>query len=172
MSKIIRNKDELKKKINIVEYIGRYVNLQPKGNSFVGPSPVRVEKTPSFYVLPEKGIWKDFSGGADGMSKKGGDVFEFYRYAIDPKASFTEAVRKVAEACGYTYAQTEAQKEKFELKGRLSKLMDEYQKLLVSNLENNTQMKNYLKMRLAAQNRVQTIDRMALPSPKVVPNNR
>ena len=147
MSKIIRDKDELKKKINIVEYIGRYVNLQPKGNSFVGPSPVRVEKTPSFYVLPEKGIWKDFSGGADGMSKKGGDVFEFYRYAIDPKASFTEAVRKVAEACGYTYAQTEAQKEKFELKGRLSKLMDEYQKLLVSNLENNTQMKNYLKNR-------------------------
>lgn len=142
---IIRDKEELKKKIDLAEYIGRYVDLQPRGNTLVGASPVRAERTPSFYVIPSKGIWKDFAGGADGVSKKGGDIFEFYRYAVDPKASFLDAVREVAKAYGYTYAQTEEQKKKFEERGKIGKLMNDFQTLAVSNLKANHEAMNYLK---------------------------
>lgn len=142
---IIRDKEELKKKIDLAEYIGRYVDLQPRGNTLVGASPVRAERTPSFYVIPSKGIWKDFAGGTDGVSKKGGDIFEFYRYAVDPKASFLDAVREVAKAYGYTYAQTEEQKKKFEERGKIGKLMNDFQTLAVSNLRANHEAMNYLK---------------------------
>lgn len=142
---IIRDKEELKKKIDLVDYISRYVDLQPRGNTLVGASPVRAERTPSFYVIPSKGIWKDFAGGTDGVSKKGGDIFEFYRYAVDPKASFLDAVREVAKAYGYTYAQTEEQKKKFEERGRAGKLMNDFQALAVSNLKANHEAMNYLK---------------------------
>lgn len=142
---IIRDKEELKKKIDLAEYIGRYVDLQPRGNTLVGASPVRAERTPSFYVIPSKGIWKDFAGGTDGVSKKGGDIFEFYRYAVDPKASFLDAVREVAKAYGYTYAQTEEQKKKFEERGKIGKLMNDFQTLVVSNLKANHEAMNYLK---------------------------
>ena len=75
---IIRDKEELKKKIDLAEYIGRYVDLQPRGNTLVGASPVRAERTPSFYVIPSKGIWKDFAGGTGrGSQKKGGTYLNF-----------------------------------------------------------------------------------------------
>ena len=75
---VINDIQKLKEKIDIAEYIGRYVNLSPAGNgTYRGLSPVRSEKTPSFYVLPEKGIWKDYSGGRGSLGKTGGDVYQF-----------------------------------------------------------------------------------------------
>jgi DNA primase len=40
----------------IEEVVGDYVELKKSGSSFRGLSPFTNEKTPSFYVLPEKGI--------------------------------------------------------------------------------------------------------------------
>ena len=45
----------------IEEVVGDYVELKKSGSSFRGLSPFTNEKTPSFYVLPEKGIFKCFS---------------------------------------------------------------------------------------------------------------
>lgn len=130
----INDIQKLKEKIDIVEYIGRYVNLSPAGNgTYRGLSPVRPEKTPSFYVLPEKGIWKDYSGGRGSLGKTGGDVFQFYRY-LHPEATFPEAVREVARECGYVFAQTGAQKEKYESATRIERLLSDYQKLMADNL--------------------------------------
>ena len=100
---VVSDIQKLKEKIDIVEYIGRYVNLSPAGKgNYKGLSPVRSEKTPSFYVLPEKNIWKDYSGGSGNMGKTGGDVFQFYRY-LHPEVAFPEAVREVAKECGYVF---------------------------------------------------------------------
>jgi DNA primase len=41
----------------IEEVVGDYVELKKSGSSFRGLSPFTNEKTPSFYVLPEKGIF-------------------------------------------------------------------------------------------------------------------
>ncbi|MBC7764700.1 DNA primase [Microbacteriaceae bacterium] len=64
-------KEEVRAKLNIEDVIGEYVQLKRAGRSFKGLSPFSGEKTPSFYVSPEKNIWHDFS------SNKGGDVFGF-----------------------------------------------------------------------------------------------
>jgi DNA primase len=64
-------KEEVRSRLNIEDVIGEYVQLKRAGRSFKGISPFSGEKTPSFFVSPDKHIWHDFS------SNKGGDVFAF-----------------------------------------------------------------------------------------------
>ena len=64
-------KEEVRARLNIEDVVGEYVQLKRAGRNFKGLSPFSGEKTPSFYVSPDKNIWHDFS------SNKGGDVFSF-----------------------------------------------------------------------------------------------
>ena len=63
--------EEIKSRLDIVEVVGDFVNLKRSGSSYKALSPFTTEKTPSFYVVPSKGIFKDFSSG------KGGDAISF-----------------------------------------------------------------------------------------------
>jgi DNA primase len=62
---------EIKDKLNIEDVVGEYVQLKRSGRNYKGLSPFGNEKTPSFMVSPDKGIWHDFSSG------KGGSIFGF-----------------------------------------------------------------------------------------------
>jgi DNA primase len=64
--------DEIKQKIDIVDFIGSYVQLKKAGHNFKGLCPFHNEKTPSFIVFPDQGTWHCF--GACGT---GGDIFTF-----------------------------------------------------------------------------------------------
>lgn len=64
-------KEEVRARLNIEDVVGDYVQLKRAGRNFKGISPFSGEKTPSFFVSPDKHIWHDFS------SNKGGDVFSF-----------------------------------------------------------------------------------------------
>lgn len=64
-------KEEVRARLNIEDVIGEYVQLKRAGRNFKGLSPFSGEKTPSFFVSPEKHIWHDFSSG------RGGDIFSF-----------------------------------------------------------------------------------------------
>lgn len=64
-------KEEVRARLNIEDVVGEYVQLKRAGRNFKGLSPFSGERTPSFFVSPDKHIWHDFS------SSKGGDVFAF-----------------------------------------------------------------------------------------------
>jgi len=64
-------KEEIRARLNIEDVIGEYVQLKRAGRHFKGLSPFSGEKSPSFFVTPDKHIWHDFS------SNKGGDIFSF-----------------------------------------------------------------------------------------------
>ena len=64
-------KEEIRSRLNIEDIVGEYVQLKRAGRNFKGLSPFTSEKTPSFFVSPDKNIWHDFS------SNKGGDLFTF-----------------------------------------------------------------------------------------------
>lgn len=83
-------KEEVRAKLNIEDVIGEYVQLKRAGRNFRGISPFTSEKTPSFYVSPDKHIWHDFS------SNKGGDVFTFIMEVegIDFRASLEHLANK------------------------------------------------------------------------------
>lgn len=64
-------KEEIRAKLAIEDVIGEYVQLKRSGRYWKGLSPFTNEKTPSFFVTPDRDIWHDFSAG------KGGDIFNF-----------------------------------------------------------------------------------------------
>lgn len=81
--------DNLKSQISIVDVISRYVDLQKKGNNYVGLCPFHADKNPSMTVSESKKVFKCFSCG------KGGDVFSFV--AEKENISYKEACIKVCK---------------------------------------------------------------------------
>ncbi|MEZ8221261.1 DNA primase [Candidatus Fervidibacteria bacterium JGI MDM2 JNZ-1-D12] len=77
---------------NIVEVVSAYVRLLPAGKNYKALCPFHQEKTPSFYVSPEKGLWHCFGCGA------GGDVIDFVQRIEG--LTFTEAIAKLARQLG------------------------------------------------------------------------
>ncbi|MBX7053215.1 MAG: DNA primase [Flavobacteriales bacterium] len=72
----------------IEDVVGEFVHLKKSGSAYKGLSPFANEKTPSFFVVPAKGIYKDFSSG------KGGNVVDFLMQ--HEKLSYPEALRWLA----------------------------------------------------------------------------
>jgi DNA primase len=83
---------KVKDRINIVEIVGQYVPLRRAGRNWAGRCPFHKERTPSFYVSPERGTYKCFGCG------EGGDVFSFIEKmdGID----FPSALKMLAEKAG------------------------------------------------------------------------
>jgi len=79
-------------RLNIEDVVGEYVDLKRAGRNFKGLSPFSGEKTPSFYVSPDKNIWHDFS------SNKGGDVFSFVMEVEG--MDFRQALEHLAQKAG------------------------------------------------------------------------
>ena len=76
----------------IEDVVSEFVQLKKSGTSMRGMSPFTNEKTPSFYVVPGKGIFKDFSSG------KGGSAVTFLME--HEKLSYPEALRWLARKYG------------------------------------------------------------------------
>ena len=85
-------KEEIKSRLAVEDVVGQYVELKRAGRNLKGHSPWGVDKTPSFMVSPEKGIWHDFS------ANKGGDIFTFVMEVEG--IGFREALEKLANQAG------------------------------------------------------------------------
>lgn len=125
-------KEEIKSRLAIEDVVGQYVELKRAGRSLKGHSPWGVDKTPSFMVSPEKGIWHDFS------ANKGGDIFSFVMEVEG--ISFREALEKLAAQAGvdltrYQGGDPQVTKKKLRAKEALSLATKYYQACLVRNRE-------------------------------------
>jgi len=89
--------DDIKERIDLVEFISGYMPLKKAGRTFKGLCPFHAEKTPSFIVFPHTQTWHCF--GACGT---GGDIFSFLmrREGLD----FSEALRQLAQRAGVALA--------------------------------------------------------------------
>lgn len=84
--------DEVRNSVDIVDVIGRYVQLKKAGKNFTGLCPFHNEQTPSFSVNAEKQYYHCFGCG------RSGNVFQFlmdYQHI-----NFVEAVAAVAKDAG------------------------------------------------------------------------
>ena len=84
--------EAIRNRIDIVDLVGRYVALKQAGRSFKGLCPFHHEKTPSFHVNPQLGIFHCFGCAA------GGNAFAFLMR--HDNLTFPEAVRSLARDCG------------------------------------------------------------------------
>ena len=85
--------DDIKAKLDVADLISGYVTLQKSGASFKGLCPFHTERTPSFFVFPNRQSWRCF-----GACATGGDVFSFYmqRENVD----FRQALQDLARMTG------------------------------------------------------------------------
>ena len=84
--------EEVRARADIVGVIGEFVQLKKAGREFRGLSPFKKENTPSFYVIPAKAFFHDFSSG------ESGDVFSFLMK--HQGMSFVDAVKFVGARSG------------------------------------------------------------------------
>ena len=100
--------EEIKARIDAVDFISRYVPLQRAGRSFKACCPFHQERTPSFVVFPETGTWRCF-----GACSTGGDIFSFLMQKEN--LDFREALQALAQDAGI---QLPEESDKGEYRGR------------------------------------------------------
>ncbi|MDR1303061.1 MAG: DNA primase [Puniceicoccales bacterium] len=84
--------EHIREVADLYDIVSGYVQLRRSGGNWKGLSPFTVEKTPSFFVLPEKKFFKCFSTGY------AGDIFRFLE--LKENLSFIEAVEWLAKHYG------------------------------------------------------------------------
>lgn len=89
--------EEIQRRVSILDLVSTYVRLKKQGRNYVGLCPFHAEKTPSFSVSPEKGLFHCFGCGA------GGNVFTFLMRVEG--LDFRTAVERLADKVGVTLGQ-------------------------------------------------------------------
>ena len=84
--------DEIKLRLKVSQIVGKTVQLKKRGKEFIGLSPFKNEKSPSFTVNDEKEFYHCFSSGEHG------NIFDFLMKT--KSINFGEAVRTLAAEAG------------------------------------------------------------------------
>ena len=99
--------DEIKARLRVSNVVSRSVSLKKRGKEFVGLSPFKNERTPSFTVNDEKEFYHCFATGEHG------NIFDFIMKTQNLR--FGEAVKFLASLAGmkpYTFSKQDEQREK------------------------------------------------------------
>ena len=135
--------DEIKTRLKVSSVVSKTVNLKKRGKEYVGLSPFKNEKTPSFTVNDEKEFYHCFA------TSEHGNIFDFVMKTQNLK--FGEAVRQLASFAGmqpYIFSkQDEEREEKWKI---YSSIFNEYinfyhDELLKNEIYSNA--RDYLKDR-------------------------
>lgn len=122
---------EVRARASIQEVVSEVVVLKRSGKEFKGLCPFHNEKTPSFHVNTDKGIFKCFG------CNEGGDVFAFVQKTKG--VGFYDAVRDLAGKYGVQLVETEEERLEHDKKTQVFMLYEQatvyYQKLLADSLE-------------------------------------
>ena len=143
--------DEIKTRLKVSTVVSKSVNLKKRGKEFVGLSPFKTEKTPSFTINDEKGFYHCFS------TAEHGNIFDFIMKTQNFK--FGEAVKYLANLAGmqpYTFSKKDEEREKqWNEYSEIFKLYVEfYHKELLQNKEYNF-AREYLKRRNLSKKEVE-----------------
>ena len=137
--------DDIKSRLDIMEVISGYATLQRSGNSYKANCPFHQERTPSFYVNPDRQSWHCFGGCATG-----GDVFTFIMKAEN--LEFAEALQRLAQQAGVTLPSRERRTE-LDVAYRINEAARDYfQQYLASSMGADT--RTYLERRGIARESV------------------
>ena len=136
--------EEIKSRLKVSTVVSKFVAIKKRGKEFVGLSPFKNEKTPSFTINDEKGFYHCFSTGEHG------NIFDFLMKTQNLK--FGEAVRSLANQAGlqpYRFTKQDEQREKdwntyTEI---YSTYLEIYSKNITSSNIANKKVLDYLKKR-------------------------
>ena len=142
--------DEIKTRLKVSTVVSKSVSLKKRGKEFVGLSPFKTEKTPSFTVNDEKEFYHCFA------TSEHGNIFDFVMKTQNLK--FGEAVKFLANLAGmraYTFSKQDEEREKKwqEYCSIYNQYVQFYHNEILKN-ENLTTAREYLKKRNLTKNEV------------------
>jgi len=123
--------EKIKSQLNIVDFIGKYVELKKRGTEYIGLCPFHNEKTPSFSVNEDKQVFYCYG------CHQGGDLISFYSYIN--KITESEAIAELAQDLGIVFDK-ENEKKYFEV-------TKDFHNLFQKNLKESPQIQEYLHQR-------------------------
>ena len=135
--------DEIKTRLKVSTVVSKFVNLKKRGKEFVGLSPFKNEKTPSFTVNDEKEFYHCFA------TSEHGNIFDFVMKTQNLR--FGEAVKYLANLAGmqpYMFTKQDEEREKKwkEYCSIFNQYVEFYHDELIKN-ETHDNARNYLKDR-------------------------
>ncbi|MBM4128534.1 MAG: DNA primase [Nitrospira sp.] len=119
--------EEIKSRIDIIDFISDYVQLKKAGQNYKGLCPFHAEKVPSFMVSPSKQIFHCFGCGV------GGDVVSFLMK--HENISFGEAIRHIAKKAGIKVTDFAFDRASSEKREAILRINREAMKFYVKNLD-------------------------------------
>ncbi len=129
--------DEIRSRIDILDVIQSRVVLKKRGANYWGCCPFHNEKTPSFCVNPQKGIFKCFGCG------EGGDAITFLMKINNQ--TFSEVIRDLAQQFGIELPQTSGNSKQYsEEKQQVKDLLNKSCEYYYNNLLTLPEAKNAL----------------------------
>ena len=135
--------DEIKTRLKVSTVVSKTVKLKKRGKEFIGLSPFKTEKTPSFTVNDEKEFYHCFS------TSEHGNIFDFVMKTQNLR--FGEAVKMLSNLAGmqpYTFSKQDEEKEKkWKLYKSIHKNFSEFYINELFKNEKSIKAKNYLKER-------------------------
>jgi len=142
--------DEIKTRLKVSNVVSKVVALKKRGKEFVGLSPFKNEKTPSFTVNDEKEFYHCFA------TSEHGNIFDFVMKTQNLR--FGEAVKYLANIAGmqpYMFTKQDEEREKKwkEYLSIFSKYVDFYHCELLKN-EKHSNAREYLKNRSLGKDEV------------------
>ncbi len=142
--------DEIKTRLKVSTVVSKTVNLKKRGKEFVGLSPFKNEKTPSFTVNDEKEFYHCFS------TSEHGNIFDFVMKTQNLR--FGEAVKYLANLAGmrpYMFTKQDEEKEKKwkEYSSIYSRYVEFYHEELLKN-QSYSSAREYLKNRSLSKDEV------------------
>ena len=134
--------NEIKLRLKVSQVVGKFVNLKKRGKEFIGLSPFKNEKSPSFTVNDEKEFYHCFSSGEHG------NIFDFLMKT--KSVGFGEAVKILAAEAGmqpYRFSNFDKKKDlRFQTYKNIYKEYSEYFSKELFNPNNNEAL-DYLSRR-------------------------
>jgi DNA primase len=126
--------EKIKERLSILDVVQPYVKLTRAGKHYKGLSPFTKEKTPSFFVSPDRGLYHCFSTG------KGGDMFTFLEEMEG--VDFRGALKILADKAGVPLmAEAPGARDERE---RLYAAMEEAKEFFISTFKEKSDARSYL----------------------------
>jgi DNA primase len=132
--------DEIKKKVDIVQVISSYIPVKKAGRNFKANCPFHKEKSPSFFISPDRQIWHCF-----GTCNEGGDVISFLMKVEN--LTFLEAAQELSKRYGLNISFAQVDDAGLKLKDRfysLNRLAADYYQYVLDKTDTGKTARDYL----------------------------
>lgn len=109
-------REEIRRRVDLVDLASSHAALKKAGRYYKGLCPFHQEKTPSFHIDRDRGLWHCFG------CQQGGDLFDFVMRISN--LSFAEAVETLARRAGVQLERAPEQARRATERDRLSRALD------------------------------------------------